>query len=63
MGGRLSVPNSPSGRYWEREQTTAMGYPADVVELCPIPGMAAPDFLAARLAYKIAGHALRARPA
>jgi agmatinase len=36
---------------------------ADVVELCPIPGMAAPDFLAARLAYKIAGHALRARPA
>lgn len=36
---------------------------ADLVELNPIRGMAAPDFLAARLAYKIAGHALRARPA
>lgn len=36
---------------------------ADLVELCPIPGMVAPDFLAARLAYKIVGHALRARPA
>jgi len=35
---------------------------ADVVELCPIPGAAAPDFLAARLAYKIVGRALRARP-
>jgi agmatinase len=33
---------------------------ADVVELCPIEGLAATDFLAARLAYKIAGHALRA---
>jgi agmatinase len=36
---------------------------ADLVELCPIPGMVAPDFLAARLAYKIVGHALRAHPA
>ena len=36
---------------------------ADVVELSPIRGMVAPDFLAARLAYKIVGHALRARPA
>ncbi len=26
---------------------------ADVVELCPIPGIAAPDFLAAKLVYKI----------
>lgn len=26
---------------------------ADVVELCPIPGLAAPDFLAAKLVYKI----------
>ena len=33
---------------------------ADVVELCPIPGSAVSDFTAARLAYKIAGHALRA---
>jgi agmatinase len=28
----------------------------DVVELCPIPGMIAPDFLAARLIYKIMGY-------
>lgn len=33
---------------------------ADLVELCPINGLTAPDFLAARLAYKIAGHAARA---
>ncbi len=33
---------------------------ADVVELCPVPGIVAPDFLAADLTYKIAGHALRA---
>jgi agmatinase len=36
---------------------------ADVAELSPIPGIVAPDFVAARLAYKIVGHALRARPA
>jgi len=29
---------------------------ADVVELCPIPGFAAPNFLAARLVYKIIGY-------
>lgn len=28
---------------------------ADVVELCPIPGMVAPDFTAAKLVYKIIG--------
>ncbi|MCK4223902.1 MAG: agmatinase [candidate division Zixibacteria bacterium] len=28
----------------------------DVVELCPIPGFVAPDFLAARLIYKIIGY-------
>ena len=33
---------------------------ADVVELCPTPGSVTSDFAAARLAYKIAGHALRA---
>jgi len=31
---------------------------ADVVELAPIPGMVAPDFLAAKLAYKIIGYML-----
>jgi agmatinase len=33
---------------------------ADVVELCPSSGSAMSDYAAARLAYKIAGHALRA---
>jgi len=28
----------------------------DVVELCPVPGLLAPDFLAARLVYKIMGY-------
>jgi agmatinase len=28
----------------------------DVVELCPIPGYLAPDFLAARLTYKLMGY-------
>jgi agmatinase len=28
----------------------------DVVELCPIPGNVAPDFLAAKLAYKVMGY-------
>lgn len=36
---------------------------ADVVELCPAPGSIVSDFAAARLAYKIAGHALRAAAA
>jgi len=29
---------------------------ADVVELCPTPGLVAPDFLAAKLVYKIIGY-------
>jgi agmatinase len=28
----------------------------DIVELCPIPGNVAPDFLAAKLAYKVMGY-------
>ena len=32
---------------------------ADVVELAPIPGLIAPDFLSARLAYKIIGNAVK----
>jgi agmatinase len=28
----------------------------DVVELSPIPGMVAPDFLAAKLVYRIIGY-------
>jgi agmatinase len=34
---------------------------ADVVELCPIPGLAAPNFLAARLVYKLIGYRFFAR--
>ena len=30
----------------------------DVVELAPIPGLIAPDFLAAKLVYKILSYAL-----
>jgi agmatinase len=33
----------------------------DVMELAPIPGMVAPDFLAAKIAYKLIGYALRLR--
>jgi agmatinase len=31
----------------------------DCVELCPIPGLVAPDFLAAKLVYKIIGYIVR----
>jgi agmatinase len=34
---------------------------ADVVELCPIPGLVAPTFLAARLVYKLIGYRFLAR--
>ncbi len=33
----------------------------DVVELCPIPGLVAPDFLAARLMYKMISYVFHAR--
>jgi agmatinase len=35
---------------------------ADVVELCPIPGFVAPNFLAARLVYKLIGYRFFPRP-
>lgn len=31
----------------------------DLVELCPIPGLVAPDFLAARLAYRLMGYLVK----
>jgi agmatinase len=34
---------------------------ADVVELAPLPGMVAPDFLAAKLVYKMIGYSLTAK--
>jgi len=36
--------------------TTRTVVAADVVELCPIPGFVAPNFLAARLVYKLIGY-------
>jgi agmatinase len=36
-------------RTFERRQVVA----CDVVELCPIPGVASPNFIAARLVYKL----------
>ena len=36
--------------------TTKTVVAADVVELCPIPGFVAPNFLAARLVYKLIGY-------
>lgn len=33
----------------------------DVVELCPIPGLSAPDFMAAKLVYRIMGYLVSAR--
>ena len=36
------------------EKCTIRGF--DIVELCPIPGMVAPDFTAAKLAYRIMGY-------
>lgn len=42
-------------RTFERRTVVA----CDVVELCPIPGMAAPNFLAARLVYKLLTYKLR----
>jgi agmatinase len=47
-------------RTFERREVVA----CDVVELCPIPGMIAPNFLAARLVYKLLSYALAiGRPA
>lgn len=53
----------PGGLLWNQtlgllkkvaDQKNIVGF--DCVELCPIPGLVAPDFLAARLVYKIIGY-------
>ncbi len=57
----------PGGISWERMleiARTVSKYAAevpvfDVVELAPIPGLRAPDFLAAKLVYKLFSYALR----
>ena len=59
----------PGGLSW-RELTTLLKMvmtrrtvvAADVVELCPLPGVVAPNFLAARLIYKMIGYRFCLRP-
>lgn len=55
----------PTMRLLERVFEEKRVVAADVVELAPIPGMAAPDFLVAKLVYKLVGyhhrHGMRAR--
>lgn len=60
----------PGGLSW-RELTTLLRrtferrrvYACDVVELCPIPGMVSPNFVAARLVYKLLAYKFGLRPA
>jgi agmatinase len=59
----------PGGISWDRMleiARTVCRYAAavpvfDVVELAPIPGLRAPDFLAAKLVYKLFSYALKMR--
>jgi agmatinase len=52
---------SPTMRLLERVFRERNVVGCDVVELAPIPGMVAPDFLAAKLVYKLIGWHARAR--
>jgi agmatinase len=45
-------------RVFERRRVVA----CDVVELCPLPGIRSPDFVAARLVYKLLAYRLAPRP-
>jgi len=56
----------PDGLTWRQvvgfidelsRKATIRGF--DVMELCPIPGMIAPDFLAAKLTYRLMGYTIR----
>jgi agmatinase len=49
----------PTLRLLERLFRTRRVVAADVVELAPIPGLPAPDFLAAKLVYKLIGYHAR----
>lgn len=51
----------PTLRLLERLFRTRRVVAADVVELAPIPGLLAPDFLAAKLVYKLIGFHARGR--
>jgi agmatinase len=59
----------PGGLLWNEtldflkkavERKNIVGF--DCVELCPIPGLVAPDFLAAKLIYKIIGYVVSKKP-
>jgi agmatinase len=58
------TPEPGGGAWWPTlrllrralERGRAVGL--DLMELAPLPGLHAPDFLAARLAYKLVGYAL-----
>lgn len=60
----------PGGLSW-RETTALLRYvferrrvvACDVVELCPVPGLTSPNFVAARLVYKLLGYHTAARRA
>ncbi len=51
----------PTLRFLSRVFRARRVVAADVVELAPLPGMAAPDFLAAKLVYRLIGFHTRAR--
>jgi agmatinase len=51
----------PTLRLLEQVFRTRHVVAADVVELAPIPGLVAPDFLAAKLVYKLIGYHARGR--
>ena len=51
----------PTLRLLERLFRTRHVVGAAVVELAPIPGLPAPDFLAAKLVYKLIGYHARSR--
>jgi agmatinase len=50
-GGSWASINGMLGRVFSERRVVA----ADVVELAPIPGLAAPDFLVAKLVYRLVG--------
>jgi agmatinase len=52
---------NPTIRFLDRVFRERNVVGADVVELAPLPGIVAPDFLAAKLAYKLVGFHARAR--
>jgi agmatinase len=59
----------PGGLQWypvmqllRRVFTERTVHAVDIVELAPLPGLSAPDFLVAKLAYKMIGYKFSGRP-